>query len=198
MRRKAKLVLGVGRNDAAGSVFEYEISGGRKKVKWACPAYRAWKNMLTRCYSPIELARHPTYIGCTVTPEWLSFSAFRSWMELQDHEGKHLDKDILSLGNKVYSPDTCIFVSPEINKFLTDSNSSRGEWPAGVYLEGRRGGFKAQCNNPFTGVREHLGYFTCPISAHQAWKARKHLHACTYADQQTDPRIAQALCSRYI
>ncbi len=151
MRSKAKLVLGVGRNDAAGSVFEYEISGGRKKVKWACPAYRAWKN-----------------------------------------------KDIISLGNKVYSPDTCIFVSPEINKFLTDSNSSRGEWPAGVYLEGRRGGFKAQCNNPFTGVREHLGYFTCPISAHQAWKARKHLHACTYADQQTDPRIAQALCSRYI
>ncbi|HBN9495202.1 TPA: hypothetical protein L3876_006610 [Pseudomonas aeruginosa] len=197
MRRKAKMVLGVGRNDAAGSVFEYEIVGGRKRVKWACPAYRAWKNMLTRCYSQIELARHPTYIGCTVTPAWLSFSAFVSWMELQDHEGKQLDKDILSPGNKVYSPDTCVFVSSQMNKFLTDSSSSRGEWPAGVYLEGRSGRFKAQCNNPFTGVRENLGYFTCPIAAHEAWRARKHLHACTYADQQTDPRIAQALCSRY-
>lgn len=197
MRRKTKLVLGVGRNDADDSVYEYEIVGGRKRVKWACPAYRVWKNMLTRCYSPIALARHPAYIGCTVTPAWLSFSAFRFWMESQDHEGKQLDKDILKPGNKVYSPDTCVFVSSQMNKFLTDSNSSRGEWPAGVYLEGRSGRLKAQCNNPFNGVREHLGYFACPNAAHEAWRARKHLHACAYADQQTDPRIAQALCSRY-
>jgi len=39
-------------------------------------------------------------------------------MERQDWEGKHLDKDILIPGNKIYSPDRCIFVSSLINLLI--------------------------------------------------------------------------------
>lgn len=55
----------------------------------------------------------------------------------------------------------------------------------------------ARCNNPFTLARECLGFFQDPDAAHEAWRARKHEHACVYADMQTDPRIAKALRARY-
>ena len=50
-------------------------------------------------------------------------------MEQQDYDGKHLDKDLLVCNNKVYSPETCVFVPREINQFLTKSNNSRGKYP---------------------------------------------------------------------
>ena len=57
--------------------------------------------------------------------------------------------------------------------------------------------FSATIGNPFTKKQEHLGYFTCPNEAHQAWKKRKHELACQLADIQTDQRVAEALRIRY-
>jgi hypothetical protein len=118
-------------------------------------------------------------------------------MERQSWQGNHLDKDILFPGNKVYSPEGCIFVSPRLNQFLTDHGMARGNWPIGVYLNKEKGKFHAHCNNPFTGKQERLGYFDCPGEAHEAWRSRKHQHALRYAEMQTDPRIAEALRTRF-
>lgn len=194
---QSRLVRGVGHNDVAYPVYSYNRVSGRQKRLWVCPFYAAWKDMLDRCYSPKFHDRYPTYRGCSVEPSWLSLSEFSGWMVMQDHEGKHLDKDILAPGNKVYSPDTCVFIPTQLNNFLTDAGASRGEWPIGVCRYKRNGKFVSKCNNPFTGKYEHIGYFPCPDAAHKAWRARKHEHACAYADMQTDPRIAAALRSRY-
>lgn len=194
-------VYGVGLNDADYSVTLVEKTSttgvGRSSVTIGqCPIYEAWKGMLRRCYSKKLHAINPTYIGCSVASEWLSFSVFRAWMAKQSWEGSQLDKDILIPGNKVYSPETCVFVSRELNSFMTDSGSARGQLPIGV--DWHLGKFRANCNNPFSGAKEHLGYFADPNKAHEAWRARKHELACQYADMQTDPRVAAALRSRYL
>ena len=131
-----RLVHGVGINDADYEVtrYEYVIVDGRKKQKriWICPYYQTWKGMLGRCYSTKYQDTRPTYKGCSVSEEWLTFSNFRAWMEKQDWEGMQLDKDLLFEGNKVYSAETCVFITREVNSFTTDCGASRGEWRVGV------------------------------------------------------------------
>lgn len=193
----SKLVHGIGHNDADYPVTTYEVIDGKLKQLQMCHFYRAWKRMIARCYSLKFQAKFPTYRGCSVTQEWHSFVAFRAWMLTQPWEGSELDKDILVPGNKVYSPDTCIFVPSHLNMFMTDRAAARGEWPIGVSWQKSAGKYKAYCRNPFTGKQEHLGLFSDPDNAHEAWRKRKHEHACRYADIQSDPRIAQALLTRY-
>lgn len=197
VRKKTKLVHGVGRNDADYQVHVFSMIGGTQKLTWQCPFYRTWKSMIDRCYSAKRQTKRPTYAGCTVVPEWHSFSAFREWMVDQSWDGMQLDKDILDPGNRVYSPDTCVFVSSQINSFMLDCSASQGEWPVGVSWSKRANKFRAMCSNPFSGRHEIIGCFTCPDAAHEAWRKRKHEHACRYADMQTDQRIAQALRIRY-
>mgnify|MGYP000017613476 CR=1 FL=1 len=73
--------------------------------------YSTWSDMLRRCYDPKRLLEKQTYIGCTVCEEWHNFQNFAEWMSKQDYKGKDLDKDIKFNGNKIYSPDNCVFVT---------------------------------------------------------------------------------------
>ena len=187
-----KLVYGVGVNDANYSVNP-RVNG--KRV--ACPFYSKWAGMLERCYSDKYQLRQPTYIGCTVCEEWLTFSNFKAWMEQQDWQGKELDKDILKPGNKVYRPDVCVFVDSIVNTFTITCGASRGQYPLGVCIRKLEKKFNAQCRNPFTKKREHLGSFTCQDEAHQAWKKRKHELSCQLADLQDNSVIAAALRVMY-
>lgn len=196
-----KLVYGVGINDADYFVVRFEtivVNGKQKrKLAWACPYYRAWTSMLRRCYSIKDQERCTTYKGCGVSEEWKTFSNFKAWMEKQDFEGKQLDKDILIEGNKVYSPETCGFVTQTVNNFITDRGNDRGEFLIGVYWHKPNEKFLSRCSNPFTGGQEHLGYFTCEQEAHSAWLKRKLELAYELAAIQEDPRVAKALIDRY-
>lgn len=193
MNNQNKLVYGVGINDADYVTQRYD---GRKHV-WRCPFYMVWVNMLQRCYSEKLHQTHPTYKDCTVSEEWKLFSNFRKWMVEQEWEGLQLDKDILFVGNKVYSKDTCTFVTGQVNMFLTDNGKARGEWSIGVSWDKGANKFKAQCRNPFTSKKDYLGLFDCPYEAHAAWLAKKLEHAYALAAIQTDQRVAIALIERY-
>ena len=118
-------------------------------------------------------------------------------MEQQDWDGKCLDKDIIVPGNKLYSPETCAFVLNETNLFVTARDASRGDYPIGVHLHKPTGKYQARCNNPFTGKRENLGYFSTPEEAHEAWRKRKHDLAQFVAAKESDPRVVEALRKRY-
>lgn len=187
-----KPVFGVGVNDA-DYVTEKRING--KCV--ICPFYLSWRNMLQRCYSKNYQERQPTYKDCSVCEEWLTFSKFKEWMDSQYWYMMQLDKDLLVKGNKVYSPETCIFISRQLNTFTTESSAKRGEFPIGVYFNKKNERLHSQCNNPFTKKEEHLGYFDCPNEAHEEWRKRKHEHACKWADIVEDPRLKKALRERY-
>lgn len=199
---KTKSVYGVGVNDADYVVSRSETivdADGKRKRKliWVCPFYQAWASMLMRCYSAKYQERYPTYKGCIVSEEWLTFSNFRKWMMTQDFEGKQLDKDLLFDGNKVYSADTCVFVTQAVNLFTIDRGLDRGEWLIGVYWNKPAEKFKAQCRNPFTKKLDYLGYFTSELEAHQAWLKRKLELARELASEQTNERVAKALIERY-
>jgi hypothetical protein len=194
---KVKLIYNIGVNNATYAVTRSEKVNGKQKRVWVCPYYSAWTGMLKRCYSEPYLKKHPTYRGCSVCPEWIYFMTFKAWMVTQEFEGKQLDKDILFEGNKVYSPETCRFVTDSLNKFLIDHGAARGGWPIGVHWYKRCCKFMARCRNPLTKKRELLGYFICPQAAHEAWRKRKHELALALADLQDDPDIAEALRKRF-
>ena len=197
----SKLVFGVGTNDLGYKVrvMEYVTENGGERVRkpvFKCKYYEAWKRMLERCYSNKYLESYPTYIGTSVCSEWLSATAFKKWMEKQDWQGKCLDKDIVVPKSKLYSPDTCAFVLNETNLFVA-RDASRGEYPVGVHLHKPTGKYRARCRNPFSGKNEHLGLFSTPEEAHEAWRKHKHDLAQRVAATESDPRVVEALKKRY-
>ena len=118
-------------NDADYVVKYRDVIEGKIKHK-CCPIYSVWKDLMRRCLCQDYKDKHPAYTDTTCCEEWLLFSNFKSWMEQQDYEGKQLDKDLLVYENKVYSPETCVFVSKEVNVFMVKGDSVRGKYPLGV------------------------------------------------------------------
>ena len=178
-----KLVYGVGIDDSINLVKEGSIG-------------TVWRSMLQRCYSKQYHRKFPSYEGCEVCKGWITFSGFKAWMEQQDWEGKHLDKVCLYQGNRVYSPDTCVFVSPHVNLFITETTRRRGPWPIGVSDIKKSGKFRATCNS-YEKIPTYLGTFDTPEEAHKAWLAFKLEQAKILASEQTDQRVAKALIGRY-
>ena len=197
-----KLVCGVGVNDLPYRTQvkeELPKNGGKRirKTVFRCKYYEVWKEMLRRCHSKKSLESRPSYIGTSVCSEWLYATTFRKWMEQQDWYGKCLDKDIVAPGSKLNSPDTCAFVLPATNLFVTARDASRGDYPTGVSLYKRIDKYIARCSNIFTGKLEYLGLFSNPEDAHEAWRKRKHELAQLVAARESDPRVVEALKKRY-
>ena len=132
-------------------------------------AYGYWKSMLVRCYSDCYHTHKPTYIGCTVCDEWHTFSRFKEWFDEHYTEGYHLDKDILTKGNKVYSPHTCCFLPIDLNSLLTTCKKSRGQYPIGVSIHGTKYQSYLHKKNKLA----HLGTFDTPYDAFNAYKIAK-------------------------
>lgn len=100
-------------------------------------AYKVWQSMLQRCYDPGFHSRRPTYIGCSVCSEWHDFQNFANWFELNypcDGMSYQLDKDIIKEGNKVYSPETCKFVTIKENTAKAVAKNHKFINPAGKYV----------------------------------------------------------------
>jgi len=98
--------------------------------------YDKWGGMMDRCYSKNQEIESPSYLGVSVCKEWHNFENFVDWFEKIYNPvtmlGFHLDKDILVKGNKVYSPETCELVPPEINFCFVRADKRRGNLPIGV------------------------------------------------------------------
>ena len=131
--------------------------------------YMLWYNMLLRCYDEKTQLNKPTYINCSVVPEWLNFQIFAEWCEQNYIDGFVLDKDILFKGNKIYGPDTCCFVPQEINKLFTKTNKLRGNLPIGISLKRKR--YSVQVNR--YGKHHYYGCFDTPEQAFHIYKYEK-------------------------
>lgn len=191
----SKLVCGVGINDANYLVHKYENIKGKKLLTWTCPFYQRWTSMLSRCY--VNKSKDRSYVDCSVVQQWHYFMIFKSWMETQDWEGKQLDKDLLFQGNKVYSPETCVFIDQKVNLFMTERQNDSGGFPVGVSLYKPTNRFRAYCNDVLTGKKKHLGYYNTPEEAYEAWMVYKLEQATILASMQPDQRIAEAIVKRY-
>lgn len=193
-------VYGAGINDADYVTKVQENLGrfnGKQKqrVVWRCPYYARWCDMLRRCYSKTFKNKNLTYLDCIVCDEWLYFSKFKSWMETQDWEGKQLDKDILIAGNKIYSPDTCIFVTKALNLFVMESFTKLGPYPSGVYWNKKNEKFYAACKDPLNRFPSHLGVYETANEAHIEWINKKIEYSY---ELDVDDKVRNALIERYM
>jgi hypothetical protein len=176
-REYSKFKNGQIKNPNYASVYNvgYMGQGSYSKVTDK-DAYKVWQGMLRRCYDSKLHVKRPTYIGCEVCEEWHSFQNFAKWFydnyyELPD-QTMALDKDILCKGNKVYSPDTCVFAPSRINTLFIRCGSRRGELPIGVSYHKRNNKYQANCNDSL-GHEIYLGLYNTPEEAFEAYKQYK-------------------------
>ena len=186
-------VYGVG---VIGDKYPSKVNGVLTKE------YVLWNNMLSRCYSDTSKKRNPTYIGCEVSDNFKSYEYFYEWCHSQIGFGVEgngnpfqLDKDLLIKGNKVYSEYSCVFIPNEVNKILTKSTASRGEYLIGVCWDKTNKAFRAMVSKN-KGKRENLGCFNTELEAFNAYKKSKESFVKEQANKfksQIDIRAYNAL-----
>lgn len=153
-------------------------------------SYRIWRGILDRCFNVAFQEKEPTYKGCSVCKEWLLFNTFKTWFDNHYVDGFEIDKDLLSdVGCKLYSPETCVFLPMEINRFLGGKSTKiREGLPLGVFISGKR--FIAQHG------RIYLGTFDTIEEARNTYLKAKKEHTTKLANKWKDkiePRAYNAL-----
>lgn len=156
--------------------------------------YDVWRNMIRRCYSKEDKKSFMSYKAVTVCEEWHNFQNFAKWYEENyyevDGERTELDKDILIKGSKIYSPETCCFVTSGINNIFTKSNKIRGVYPIGVTCDSNNGKFISTCKT--NRESDYLGYFDTVEEAFSTYKQAKEEYIKQVADEYKD-RIPKRL-----
>ena len=116
--------------------------------------YKAWHEMIARCYAEKKKDTFPAYYNiCTVCDEWLCYNTFADWYvenQYEVNERLHLDKDILFAGNKIYAKDKCLLVPQRLNMMFMNKPNNRG-LPNGIRKY--KNGYLAKYN------QEELGIF---------------------------------------
>ena len=166
-------------------------------------SYNCWKNILGRCYSAKCQKKHPTYIDCRVCDDWLYYPNFKKWYDTNYYEindrTSQLDKDILVKGNKIYSPDTCVFVPNFINKLFIKRQNDRGDFPIGVYYHKPNKKYVAKLKVFKDGksTKKHLGCFNTTDEAFNAYKQAKEDYIKEIADNYKDKIPAELYEAMY-
>ena len=163
---------------------KYKVSENGKNTR----AYKTWNHMLERCYNEKNRHKNPTYKNCNVSEEWHNFENYAKWYydNYYEVEGEtmELDKDILFKHNKIYSPETCIFVPKTINSLFVKRQNSRGESVIGATP--KNGRYQVQCNiiNPKTSKskKEYLGICDTQEKAFEIYKYYKERNIKEIAD----------------
>lgn len=183
-----RLVCGVGINDRK---YPSKANGAAKKE------YTLWSAMIRRCYAEKALIRNQTYIECTVSENFKSYSYFYEWCQNQigfGINGWDLDKDILIKGNKIYSEDICVFLPSCLNTITLSVKSRRGQYPIGITYKKDKRVYAARIEAD--GKRVHCGSSVDMMKAFAIYKKAKESHIKIKANEYRgviDPRAYDAL-----
>lgn len=120
-------------------------------------AKNIWDKVLQRCYDKTYLKNNKAYRNVTVCEEWLNFSIFFEWFKLNYIKNFFIDKDLFQLGvsDKIYSPNTCIFLDRKINNFIKIPNK-KDKW-------------LSMCTDFNSGSSVYLGTFKTKEEARQPY-----------------------------
>lgn len=163
-----KLVRGIGINDLPVKDSSVYSEDGTRK---AAIFYQRWNAMLSRAYSTKESSRNSTYVDVEVCEEWRVLSVFKEWFDKNYIEGYSLDKDLLVPGNRIYSPETCVFLPNDINQAISNKKKKKSDYPIGVYFQKKK-------NTYYTSVNKKNGRFVSktfktPEEAHYVYAVEK-------------------------
>lgn len=161
-----------------------KINGKTKK------GYSVWAGMIHRCYD----LKNKAYLECLVCDEWHNFSNFEKWFDCNyyelDDEEVELDKDILVKGNKIYSPETCIFTPKRINGLFVKSNNDN-EKSLGIVWKDRINKYEVRCAIGEHG-RKYLGVYSTKEEAFNIYKKFKEDYVKQIAEEYKE-RIPKRL-----
>lgn len=135
--------------------------------------YEDWNSMIKRCYVRGEL--NTSYFDKEVSSVWHCFQDFAAWATKQKNfgaKGWDLEKDLLVKGNKIYSPETCVYLPREINSFIKRKRFNN--LPLGVDIAYEYNGtpyFRVQGREG--GKNLNLGKFNVVEDAFNAYKIHK-------------------------
>ena len=169
--------------------FVYDVKNGRTNYPLI---YFVWHTMAHRTTDPEKQAKRPTYKGTWACEEWKLFSNFLNWSLANGHrKGLCLDKDIVDIGNKCYSPDACVFVSNALNQLLTHKHRNNSGLPTGVdYQEFDNKGYKRK--KPYkvqftiNGKKKYFGRYATAEEAGLAYGREKSKHIIHKANNLTE------------
>lgn len=141
--------------------------------------FHIWREMITRCYNPEYWKKRPTYERCEVCDEWKHYSNYLKWYNSHYVEGFEVDKDLLSfvVKSKIYAPNTCCFLPPEINNILSTKSLKR-DLPIGVHIVS--GCITASCG------KDYLGSFSTIEDAREAYLTEKKKRITELANKWKD------------
>lgn len=140
--------------------------------------YGRWKMMINRCYNK-ENKDYKFYgkLGVTVCNEWLCFeNYYRDFSTIDGYDEDNiknlvLDKDIKSIDSKIYSLDTCTFVTVDRNARESDKLQHR------TFLSISPIGEEFECNNQREFAKIHdlepqgiNGVLKNKQKTHKGWK----------------------------
>lgn len=167
-----------------GGKYKTRVGGNKTK---SC---QLWENMQTRACNKSFHARQQTYADVSVCTEWLDFQNFARWFDAQLMarryvDGWHLDKDVLSVGDKIYSPETCCFLPQQLNNIVVNTTAKRGEFPLGVSFNACVGRYDAHVV-AWDGSTLARAMFDCPYAAHEFYKVNKEAYVRGIVDRFKD------------
>lgn len=126
--------------------------------------YTTYRAMISRCYD----SKHASYTnygkkGVTVCDLWRdSFETFKEWALLNGYDDtKVLDKDGIISNSKMYSPETCQFISKLKNATIKQSHNTSGY--VGVSYVSNMQKFKSTVG--FEKKSYHIGLFNTAVEA---------------------------------
>ena len=163
-------------------IGEFKSTENGKPTK----CYVTWHDMHKRCYDPKYHEKKPSYENCKVCQLWNNYQEFAKWDNENYYEVGNermtLDKDILCKGNKVYSPDTCVYVPQHINNLFVKRDKLRGDLPIGVCKHKDK--FRACLNKDNKNI--HLGTYNTVEEAFLAYKQSKEQYIKEVAEEYKD------------
>lgn len=145
--------------------MELSLSEDSKRRGLSKTSRSIWKSMMNRCYDPKGKA-YSRYggSGVVVCKEWKEYDNFLVWFKDNYIEGFALDKDLLVNGNKIYSPDTCVFIPPTLNSLLAHPETPvveryvRGSYTLRCYISCKyvvfKGWSEEECLEQYNLVRQ--------------------------------------------
>lgn len=147
------------------------LSRAGKNCKILQP-YATWSGIIARCYDPKSKRKLPAYEGCSMVETWHNLQVFGRWYDENFYqipgERMEIDKDILVKWNKIYGPETCVFVSRDMNRLLERRVRARGQHPIGVSWNKRDKYFEAYCS--YKGKRVHHTFHKTEMGAFLSYK----------------------------
>lgn len=172
---KCDIIAGKVKDLLMPSIYGVGYLGGEvyTKTNSKC-AYDRWVSMLCRCFNTDSKNYIENYHRVRVCSEWCNFQNFAKWWYSQTgcaNKGWQLDKDILSCGNGLYSPETCCIVPKEINMAVITSRVE-GDFKYGSDYKEDLNKYAVRVNRSGLGQR-YVGLYAAMEDAAEAYRLEK-------------------------